>query len=179
MKLNLNPKIKNILWGIFAVVLLAVFAIWMINDPPPEHIADTNGAEDFSLQTITEEDVVTMSMGSRGAISESEIKFNFENLSISNGKKYAANKFTGLHRLYNATILKGSDIYVSLAEFEIHKGNFAFYVVFDGEIVGRVEPGDDVTSEFLLQNVEKTGSLEYIIAGESASFEFIAPIGLD
>ncbi|MBR5869251.1 MAG: hypothetical protein IKZ21_07370 [Clostridia bacterium] len=179
MKLRLNPKIKKILLGAFVVIFLALFAFWMISDPPPEHIEDTNGAEDHTLQTITEEDVVNMSMGSRGAIRESEIKFEFENLSISNGRKYAANKFTGLYRLHNSIMVKGSDIHISLAEFRIKEGNFAFYVVFDGEIVGQVEPGDGGVSEFLLRDVEKTGGLEYILAGESASFEFIAPIGLD
>ena len=88
-------------------------------------------------------------------------------------------KFTGVYRLYTATLFKGSDIYVDLAGFEIKEGNFAFYVVFDGEVIGKIEPDDFATAEFTLENVEKTASLEYFIAGESASFEFIAPTGWD
>jgi len=45
--------------------------------------------------------------------------------------------------------------------------------VFDGEVVGKLEPSDDIVAEFTLENVDKTGDLEYIIAGESASFSFV------
>ena len=96
MNVNINSKIKNALWFIFAVVMVVVFVSWMIVNPRPEHIEDTNGANNYSLQTITERDVVKQKIGSRGAISES-----------------------------------------------------------------------------------KTGALEYVIAGESANFEFIAPIEVD
>ena len=40
-------------------------------------------------------------------------------------------------------------------------------------------PSDGAYSEFLLENVEKTGTLEYVIAGESASFEFVAPVDFE
>ncbi len=140
----------------------------------PDHIEDTNGADNYALQTITEQDVVELKMGTRGSISESELQMNVAGLSFSNGRKYSSSKFTGVYQIYAATIFKGSDIYVQLSQFEIREGNFAFYIVFDGEIVGQLTPSEVGVSEFTLENVEKTGSLEYIIAGESASFEFIA-----
>ena len=173
--MNINVKIKNILWVVFAVVLVVVAAIWMFADPKLEHIADTNGADNYSLQTITEQDVVEQKMGTKGSVSKSEVRLG----NISNGIKYSSQKFTGVYRLYTTTIIEGSDIYVDLAGFEIKAGNFAFYVVFDGEVVGKIEPDDFATAEFTLKNVEKTASLEYFIAGESASFEFIAPTGWD
>ena len=166
MKLNMNPKIKNILISVLIVILLAVFAVWMLASPKIDHIEDTNGADNYSLQTITEQ-------GTKGSVSKRETRLG----NISNGIKYSSKKFTGVYRLYTATILEGSDIYVSLAGYEIKEGNFAFYVVFDGEIIGKIEPDDYATTEFLLENVEKTASLEYFIAGESASFEFITPTG--
>lgn len=179
MKLNLNPKTKNILWGVFAAVLLVVFAVWMIANPGPEHIEDTNGADNYSLQIITDYDVIEQSMGSRGAVSKTELHYEFSGLKISDGTKYSSKKFTGVYCLYTATLFKGSDIYVSLAEFEIKEGNFAFFIVFDGEIVGKIVPDDYATAEFTLKNVRKTGTVEYIIAGESASFSFVAPTELD
>ncbi len=174
MKQNINPKTKNILIGIAVVAFLAVFAVWMLASPKPEHIEDTNGADNYALQTITEQDVVELKMGTRGSVSQSETQMNVAGLSISDGRKYSSNKFTGVYQIYAATLFKGSDIYVQLSEFEITEGNFAFYIVFDGEIVGQLTPGEVGVSEFTLENVEKTGSLEYIIAGESAAFEFIA-----
>ena len=177
MKLNLSPKTKKILTGTAVVLFLVVFAVWMLASPHPEHIEDTNGADNYSLQTITERDVVTQTMGSRGSVSESEIRYDFTGLNISSGKKYSSNKFTGVYRLHTTTLFKGSDIYVDLAEFEIKEGNFAFYIVFDGEVVGKLTPDEFASAEFTVKNVDKTGDLEYVIAGESANFTFILPTG--
>lgn len=170
----MKKSIKDVLWGVFAVVFLVVAAVWLIASPHPDHIEDTNGADNYSLQTITEQDVVEMKMGSRGAVSTSETQLSIAGLNVSSGTKYASQKFTGVYRLYATTIFKGSDIFVRLTEFNITEGNFAFYVVFDGEIVGQVELTEGGTAEFMLENVEKTGSLEYIIAGESANFSFVS-----
>jgi len=169
--MNINVKIKNILWVVFAVALVVVAAIWMLADPQLEHIEDTNGADNYSLQTITEQDVVEQKMGTKGSVSKRETRIG----NLSNGIRYSSKKFTGVYRLYTATIMEGSDIYVSLAGYEIKKGNFAFYVIFDGDVVGKIEPDDFATAEFIMENVEKTAPLEYFIAGESASFEFITP----
>ncbi len=145
----------------------------------PDHIEDTNGADDYSLQQITEDDVVALNMGTRGSISESQMSFDFGDVAITNGVKYSASKFTGVYLLYTTTLFKGSDIHVMLGNFKITGGNFAFYVVFDGKIVGQVTPSGEGLSEFILEDVDKTASLEYIIAGESAGFEFVIPGGLE
>lgn len=169
----MTPEIKNALWIALAVVTVAVCVVIFILNPAPEHIEDTNGADNYALQSITERDVVEQKMGSRGTVAESEAYLEIGSLTISDGVRYSSNKFTGVYLLYTTTLFKGSDIYVSLAEFEIREGNFAFYIVFDGEVVGQVEPCDGASSEFRLDNVNKTGSLEYVIAGESASFSFV------
>ncbi len=145
---------------------------------PLDHIEDTNGADDYSLQQITEDNVVSLNMGTRGSISESQLSFNFGDFALSDGVKYSSSKFTGVYLLYTTTLFRGSDIHVMLGNFKINGGNFAFYVVFDGKIVGQVTPSGEGLSEFILENVDKTASLEYIIAGESASFEFVIPGGL-
>ena len=51
-------KIKKTLLSIFAVVLVGVAAVWMLLNPGPEHIEDTNGADNYSLQQITPRDVI-------------------------------------------------------------------------------------------------------------------------
>ena len=167
-------QVKKILWIIFAVALVATVALWSIFNPGPEHIEDTNGLDNFALQQITEEDVVSLKMGSRGGLTTKETRWSFEGFEVSDGTEYSCRKFTGVYRLYSTTIIKGSDIYVYLANFQVHSGNFAFYVVLDGTIVGQVQPDDGVT-ELLIENIDKTATLEYIIAGESANFEFVVP----
>ena len=172
----MTEKIKNIFWIIFAVALVALIAGWSFFNPGPEHIEDTNGPENYTLQQITEDDVVSLKMGSRGGLAETESHLYIGPLDISDGVKYSCDKFTGVHRLYTATIFKGSDIHIYLSNFKIKSGNFAFYVVIDGKIVGEVKPNVVGSAEFLLENIEKTADVEYIIAGESADFEFVAPL---
>ena len=48
--------------------------------------------------------------------------------------------------------------------------------MLDGKIVGEVKPDEFGIAEFILPDIEKTGTLEYIIAGESADFSFTAPM---
>ena len=122
--MKLSEKTQTVLWGIFGAVLLISAAAWMILNPGPEHIEDTNGPENFALQQITEEDVVAAKMGTRGGPSTSEIHWDFGPLNVSSGMKYSGKKFTGVYRLYTATFFKGSDIHVFLADFQINGGNF-------------------------------------------------------
>ena len=172
----MGEALKKVLWILFAVAMVIVFVVWMIMNPRPDHIEDTNGPDDYSLEKITESDVVSLQMGSRGTLSTSETYFNIGGVKISDGIKHSASRFTGVYLLYSATIFKGSDVHIMLSEFKIHSGNFAFYVVLDGEIVGEVKPSEDgLYTELIIPNIEKTCSIEYVIAGESADFEFVAP----
>ncbi len=168
----LNEKIKNKLWGVFAVVIVAVFVVWMLINPAPQHIEDTNGADNYSLQQITKQDVVANKIGARGGPNTKETRITLSVGEVSSGIKYYSRKFTGVYVLHTTTIFKGSDIHFNLSDFEINGGNFAFYVVLDGEIIGEVKPDEFNTAEFLVENINKTGALEYIIAGESANFKF-------
>ena len=171
----MSEKLKKILGIAVVIAVVGAVSAWMILNPGPEHIEDTNGADDYSLQTITEEDVVKCEMGTRGGLTETRSNLSAGGIEISDGIEYSCNKFTGVYRLYTCTVLKGSSIYVDLVDFQIRSGNFAFYVVLDGKIVGEVKPAKDGGyTEFTLDNVEKTGTLEYIIAGESANFSFIS-----
>ena len=56
----MTEQVKKILWIIFAVALVATIALWSIFNPGPAHIEDTNGPDNFALQQITEEDVVSL-----------------------------------------------------------------------------------------------------------------------
>ena len=172
MKLNLDPKVKKKLTAAAAVMFVVVMAAWMFLNPGPEHIADTNGADNYKLQSITERDIVKHTMGSRGGLSTGKTSFEIAGITVSNGTKYSCKKFTGVELLYTCTIFKGSDIRVDLANYTIKSGNFAFYIVYDGEVVGKILPDEFGCGTFLMENIKKTASLEYVIAGESANFTF-------
>lgn len=84
----------------FSVVLVVVCAIWFISDLPPKHIEDTNGADNYSLQTITEENVIKQDMGARGSVSKDEWHIG----NLSSGVKFSSKKFTGVSSLYSTTL---------------------------------------------------------------------------
>ena len=172
--MNIDIKNKKPLYIIGAVALAVVIGIYMFAAPLPDHIEDKNGADDYSLHTIKERDIVDKEMGSRGGVGTKKSKFSFGNVSVSDGVKYYCKKFTGVQLMYSAYLFKGSDIHLQLTEFKIEEGNFGFYIVFDGEVVGQVESDEFGNAEFLLENVEKSGTLEYVIAGESANFSFVS-----
>lgn len=173
--MQLSEKMKKNLTMALGAVVVLVCAVWFLMNPGPEHIEDTNGPDNYTLQRITEADVVALKMGSRGSLSTSETHWDFGALSVSSGVEYSCKKFTGVLLLDSCTIFKGSDIHVLLPEYRVKGGNFAFYVVFDGQVIGKVEDDGFGNGEFLKENIDKTGSLQYIIAGESANFSFIAP----
>ena len=158
-----------------AILLIAIAVVWFLGDNM-RHIEDTNGADNYSLQKITQEDVIACKMGSRGGLTTTESSWDFGFLQVSNGTEYSCKKFTGVYRLYSATYFKGSDIYIYLADFYVESGNFAFYVVLDGEIIGQITPDSMGMVDFTIHNIEKTGTVEFIIAGESANFTFKLPM---
>jgi len=168
-------KLKKILIGVLVVALLAVFAVWMLASPKLDHIEDTNGADDYSLETITDKDIAEQALGTKGSVSKREIRLG----NISNGIEYSSKKFTGVHRVYTATIIEGSDIHVNLVDFQVKEGNFAFAIVYDGEVVGKLVPDEFASAEFIMENVENTAELEFFIAGESANFKFTTPTEFD
>ena len=171
-----NEKLKKILAIAFAVVMVAGFLLWNYFNPGPEHIEDTNGADNYSLQQITEEDVIACKMGTRGGLTTTESSWDLGFMQVSNGVEYSCKKFTGVYLLHTATYFKGSDIDIYLADFYVESGNFAFYVVLDGEIIGQITPDNMGAVDLTIHNIEKTGTVEFIIAGESANFTFKLPL---
>ena len=173
MTINVNTRTRFV--GFFAVLVVCAIVIWSIFTTGPEHIEDTNGADNYSLQQITAADVIENKMGSRGSISTYENSLTGGSFNVTNGIRYSSDKFTGVYLLHSATIFKGSDIYVHIVDFEIYSGNFAFYIVLDDKIIGDVKPDEFGIGELLIEDIDKTGSLQYFIVGESADFRFTAP----
>ena len=77
----MNEKAKKILLGIGVVVFLVVFVVWMWSSDL-EHIEDLNGEDNYSLTTITEEQIKEHTMGylnlkkSKGILSGNFIEFS-------------------------------------------------------------------------------------------------------
>ena len=90
-------NLKKLFVFVFAAVLVVFGCIWIVNNPGPEHIEDTNGPDNYSLQQITEADVVAYEMGATGGLTKTQSGLKLGGVGISNGKQFSCKKFTGVH----------------------------------------------------------------------------------
>lgn len=159
----MSNKIKNILWGIFAVVIVVVGVVWFVSSDL-EHIEDTNGPDNFELQSITDQNIINQDMGMIGGIS---VKDDW----IGDGVTISADKFTGVYEILYDNYILPSDFYLQLTALTVTEGNFKAAIVHDGKIVDVLEfNSDDPFTDYLLEDV--SGLVQFVVAGESASFSF-------
>ncbi|MBQ8504168.1 MAG: hypothetical protein IJ491_07815 [Clostridia bacterium] len=157
---------------IFVVVVAAVLlGAWLfMGGADAEHIEDTNGPEDISLASITQEDIlgngVHTSVG--GPYTEKHT-VSYGGVTMSDGTRFYSEKFSGICEIDNGTLLSGSDLAIYLYDFSVTAGNFQIFVVLDGVIVGTIEPDSFATFEMLDTD---GGYYQVFLAGESAAFEF-------
>ena len=153
----MNKKFATIL----AIAVLVIAGFWLFRGNI-SHIEDTNGAEDVSLQTITESNIVKMDTGSIGGPNISKSALTGDTVSFS------SKKFTGVYEILYDNFLLPSDFVLNLTAYQITGGNFQLVVVHNEEVVATLEPGLFV--EYRLEDV--TGTVSLRIAGESAAFHF-------
>ena len=151
-------KLKNIFAPVAVVILAAVFAV-MLFSSDTEHIEDTNGADNYSLQQITDENIINMDIGALNLTKETSL--------VSDLPEYSSKKFTGVEEIYLNNIY-GNRFDITLYNTHIKEGNFRVVLLHNGEIVHEFKLNELVQS-YTLKNPEGTVSLR--IAGESANFK--------
>ena len=151
--------IKKII-GTLVFVVAIIAAVVMLLNNPVEHVEDTNGADNYELQTITDEDIVNMEMGAKG--------YAVTTHNITKTTEISSSKFTGVHRVVYSNLLGKSDFVLNIHNFKVEGGNFKMAVVHDGEIVDVLTA--ETAENYVLEDVSGTVSL--VIAGESADFSF-------
>lgn len=161
-------KQNNKLLAIGAVIFVIVALVWMFGGGL-KPIEDTNGPDDYSLTTITDENILNLDMGAINPISVRETGFEIAGISVSDGVKFSSKGFTGVYEVMYNNFLLDSDMVISLHDFVVEEGNFKMCVVYNDEIVAVLEPGETV--EYRMEKVNGTVSLR--IAGESASYRFM------
>ena len=157
--MNLNEKTKKILIGIGAIVLIVVAAVWFMQSDL-EHIEDTNGADNYNLQTITDSNIINRDIGAMG--------LKISNSTVANTTSYSSEKFTGVEEIY------GENIVANRMEFNINhasvtEGNFKIVLLVDDEIVHEFKL-NELMQTYVLEN--PSGYVSLRIAGESANFMF-------
>ena len=152
-------KLKNLLIGIVAVILVGYFVISMLTSNL-KHIEDTNGADNYNLQQITEYNIINMDIGALNLTESNEL---FNNLPT-----YKSDKYTGVSEIYMTNIW-GNRFDITLYNLRVKSGNFKVVLLHNDEIVHEFKL-NELLESYTLENPNGTVSLR--IAGESADFEF-------
>lgn len=125
---------------------------------------DTNGVNDFSLQTITDQNIIHLETGASG------LSYTETNLGdVISSAEYSAKNFNGVEQIYLTNFLLPSDIEIFIGHMNVKKGNFKLAVVNNDEIIHEF-PLDAFGDTFRFEDL--TGSFSIHVAGESAAFEF-------
>jgi len=159
--MKLNERAKKTLTLAGALIFVVVVGAWIMLGGT-DHIEDTNGAENYALQTITNQEIIDRSTGSIGGPNISR------SILTGDAVNFSADKFTGVHEILYDNFIGTSDFEVNLSAYEIYEGNFKLVVVHNEEIVATLEP--DIFVNYRLEDI--TGYVSLRIAGESASFSF-------
>jgi len=159
----MNPKVENPRVMLLVALFAAIFCLWMFTGTP-EAIADTNGADDFTLQTITDENIVNLDMGMTGGI---DIRKDM----VGDGITFSSDGFTGVYEVMHNNYIGDSDVNIRMTLLTVTEGNFRAVVVHNDEIIEELPFNtEDPFIDLWLHDINGTISLR--LAGESAAFRF-------
>lgn len=152
---------KALLW-LFVIGLTVTCAVWFLfRGGITEHIPDTNGPDDFSLQTITDENIRKLNTGALGGGESWD--------SISNTTTYRSDKFSGVSVIHEKEIWT-TGMTINVYNYIVEDGNFRLLVMVDDEILHEFIPNGDLIQTFELGAI--SGLFSIRIAGESADYRF-------
>ena len=128
-----------------------------------EEYEDTNGDENFKLQTITTENIINRDIGSSG--------ITYEELSVGDvtSTEYKSKNFNGVEQIYQTNFIGKSDIQVYIGHMNVKSGNFKLAIINDGKIIDEI-PLDAFGDTFLYEDLK--GEFAIHVAGGSAAFDF-------
>ena len=151
-------KIKKLLAAVVAVILIALAAVWMLGSDL-EHIEDTNGADNYTLQEINDSNIIKMDVGA--------LNFSATDMPLTM-TEYKSEKFTGVAEIYGTSI-KGNRMDITLYNLWVESGNFRVVLIHNDEIVHEFKL-NELMQTYTLEN--PSGYVALRIAGESADFTF-------
>lgn len=152
-------KTKKLLF-VPLIIIAIVLTIFSFINFGVEDIEDTNGPNNYSLQTIKNSNIVNLDIGATNVV--------ISNDSITNMTKISSKKFSGVYEVLYVNLLGESDFLLNIYDFKLNSGNFKMVVVHDGKIVKIITKEN--CDEIFLEDINGTVSL--VIAGESADFSF-------
>ena len=151
-------KLKKILIGIAAVAVF-VYGAFTLLTTNTEHIDDTNGVDDYTLQQINDYNIINLDVGARNISETTSV--------LSSLPEYSSKKFTGVYELYSTNMI-GNRFDITIYNLWVESGNLKVVLLHNNEIVHEFKL-NELEQSYTLKNPKGTVSLR--VAGESADFE--------
>ena len=143
---------------IFALLLTLALAL-SLTACGAVKIEDTNGPDNFALNTITDQNILNLDLPSGGYGTKTSGL-------LSKTVTHSGKDFSGVVEVLWTDMIAG-DFVLDLMDFTVTGGNFRMVVVNEDRIIADIEPG---TTQTLLEGVK--GRVALRIAGESAAYSF-------
>lgn len=124
---------------------------------------DTNGEDNYTLETITDENIINMDIGASG------LSYEETEVGIIKSSEYSSKNFNGVEQIYQTNFIGKSDVEVYIGTMNVKKGNFKLAIINDGKIIMEV-PLDAFGETYRFEDLK--GEFAIHVAGESAAFEF-------
>ena len=128
-----------------------------------EEYEDTNGEDNYKLQTITDANIINLETGSSG------LSYEELDLGLLHSSEYSAKNFNGVDRIFTTTLIGKSDIRVYIGHMNVEKGNFKMVVINNDKIIHEFDL-DTFNEEFYFEDL--SGDFSIHVAGESAAVDF-------
>lgn len=124
---------------------------------------DTNGPDDYTLETITDENIINRDIGAAG------LTYEETNMGGLHSAEYSAKNLNGTEQIYLTSFWGKSDVIVYIGHMNVESGNFRLVIINNDEIIYDI-PLDAFAEEFRFDDLE--GDFSISVAGESACFDF-------
>ncbi len=145
------------------VCLLLVICMSFVLMSCGKEYEDTNGADDFTLQTITDENIIHLETGA------SNLTYKEKEVAGVKSTEYSSKNFNGVEQLYLTGFWGKSDVRVYIGHMNVKSGNFKLVAINNDEIIHEFAL-DTFSEEFIFEDLE--GDFSIHLAGESAAFDF-------
>jgi len=101
-----SPKQNNLLYILIAVAVVVICGYSFLNSDL-KHIEDANGPEDYTLTTITDENIIKQDMGALNVSKSTGL--------LNDGVTFKSDKFTGVYRVFQTNFFFDSDFLMDVA----------------------------------------------------------------
>ena len=175
LRLKSNVRKESVMI-LCVVAFILIFALWRVLSTVLYHqnnsIADTNGSANFSLNTLTQEDILSERYGytmyassTRGEGNSTNVGYEWEE-EDRDLRSMSAKSFSGVTVLQSTKV--NTDTLMLDINSTVDSGNFRIVITVDGVFYDDVEINQNVRVE--LNNIQNKTIL-IKLAGESAAFQ--------